>query len=92
MTSPLKLLCAAALLTASAAFANAAPADVGALRQSVGTGLTQAHGFHRACARDRRGWHRHNRFGERRRCRVWQGYGPRPAACVRFGPVWYCEY
>jgi hypothetical protein len=92
MKTPLKLLAAAGLLAASATFANAAPANVGSVADGVSTALTPVDGFHRGCRRGRGGWHRHNRFGERRSCRVWRGYGRRPDSCVRFGPVWYCEY
>jgi hypothetical protein len=52
----------------------------------------KVHGDHRRCERDRRGWHRMNRNGERRPCREWRGQGRRPDSCVKFGPVWYCEY
>ena len=55
-------------------------------------GVTQVHGNHRSCERGPGGWHRHNRYGERRPCREWRGQGRRPDACVKFGPVWYCDY
>jgi hypothetical protein len=93
MFKPLKILVAAGLLAATAGMASAAPAsNAGQIAAGVGDGLTQVHGFHRSCQRGRRGWHRHNRFGERRECREWRGRGRRPDACVRFGPVYYCDY
>ena len=92
MIKPLKILMAAGALFASASFANAAPVNMGQVTDGLSNGLVPVHGFHRSCRRDRFGWHRHNRFGERRRCRRWGGRGRRPDACVKFGPVWYCDY
>lgn len=95
MYRSLKMLATAALFAATASVANAAPAQVGQVGQladGVTSGLTKVHGFHRSCQRGRRGWHRHNRFGERRPCRAWRGKGRRPDACVKFGPIWYCDY
>ena len=92
----LKIAAAAAAFAATASIANAAPAastaNIGQLAADAGTGIVQVHGFHRSCQRGRRGWHRHNRFGERRPCRAWRGQGRRPDACVKFGPIWYCDY
>ncbi|MFN3743574.1 MAG: hypothetical protein ACK4TL_02600 [Hyphomicrobiaceae bacterium] len=92
MTIVLKTLAAAAILASAATLASAAPANLGQLPDGVRTELIQVHGNHRSCQRDRRGWHRHNRWGERRTCRRWDGRGKRPAACVRVGPIWYCDY
>jgi hypothetical protein len=92
MYKPLKMLATAALFAATASVANAAPAQVGQVADGMTNGLVQVHGTHRSCSRDRRGWHRHNRFGERRPCRAWRGEGRRPDACVKFGPIWYCDY
>lgn len=93
MLKSLKILATAALFAATASAANAAPASpVGDLANGLTNNLVQVHGNHRACARDRGGWHRHNRFGERRPCRVWRGQGRRPDACVKFGPIFYCDY
>jgi Spy/CpxP family protein refolding chaperone len=92
MTRTLKTLAVAGLLAATASLASAAPVSVGQVPAGVANGLVQIHGDHRSCERDRRGWHRHNRNGERRECREWRGEGRRPDSCVRVGPVWYCEY
>jgi hypothetical protein len=93
MPKPLKILAAAGLLAVSATMISAAPAGVGkvtGLTNGVTDGLTPVHFRHASCERDRRGWHRHNRFGERRSCRRWSGGGRRPSGCVRAGPVWFC--
>ncbi len=93
MRKLLKIVIAAGLLSVSASMANAAPASVGQLTgvaNGVADDLTQVHFRHRSCERDRRSWHRHNRFGERRSCRQWRGRGRRPGGCVRFGQVWIC--
>lgn len=92
MIRPLKILAAAGFLFASAGLASAAPANVGQLTEGLSNGLIPVHGAHRSCQRDWRGWHRHSRRGERRRCRAWRGRGRRPDACVKFGPIWYCDY
>jgi hypothetical protein len=97
MYKSLKILGAAVLFAAAGSAANAAPVSTGqvsdALTLGVNSGLIQVHGDHRSCARDRRGWHRHSRrYGDRRSCRRWSGRGRRPDACVRFGPIWYCDY
>jgi hypothetical protein len=81
-----------AVLAATISMANAASVPVGQIPNGVGNALTLIHGDHRSCRRDRYGWHRHNRWGERRRCRRWDGRGRRPDACVRFGPFWYCDF
>jgi hypothetical protein len=92
MITSLKILAVAGLLTAAATLANAGPASLGTPGDSLNNGVILVHGNHRACERDRHGWHRHNRFGERRPCRVWHGRGRRPDYCVRVGPLWYCDY
>lgn len=88
----LKAFTAAALLAASASLANAAPANMSPIPDGVMNGVIKVHGSHRVCARGRRGWHRHNRFGERRPCREWRGRGQRPDSCVKVGPLWFCDY
>jgi hypothetical protein len=93
MSKTLKILAAAGLLGVSANMVSAVPANVGqvtGLRNGVTDGLTQIHSRHSSCERDRRGWHRHNRFGERRSCRQWRGSGRRPSGCVNVGRVWFC--
>jgi len=81
----------AAFVTAAASAAGAAP-HMGRPVDTQADGVVRVHGDHRSCERDHRGWHRHNRFGERRPCREWRGSGRRPDYCVRVGPVWYCDY
>lgn len=98
---------AAALLVATGGMANAAPANVGQAGEVLSTNdlLVQVEGprdrhfdrrrgkrFDRSCRRGPGGWYRYNRFGERRPCRSWDGHGRRPDACVKFGPVWFCDY
>lgn len=89
-------LAAAGLLLASVSFAQAAPVGVGEIGNGVSNQMTQVHGGrHRRCEKGRNGWHRHvRRHGEwvRRPCRPWKKKGKRPDNCVKFGPVWYCEY
>jgi hypothetical protein len=92
MFTPLRILAAAGLFALGSSMASAAPANVGQVTDGLTNGITQVHGFHRSCQRGRRGWHRHNRFGERRACREWRGRGRRPDACVRAGPIWICDY
>lgn len=92
MIGPLKTMAAATLLAATASMASAAPANMSPVQDGVGNNVVRVHGNHRSCERGPRGWHRHNRFGERRPCREWRGEGRRPDSCVRFGPVWYCDY
>jgi hypothetical protein len=94
MTRTVKILAAASLLAAAASMASAARAAIGQLPDGVyvSSVLVRVHGEHRSCERGARGWHRHNRFGERRPCREWYGRGRRPDSCVRVGPVWYCDY
>ena len=92
MTRTAKTLGAAAILAAIASIASAAPATMGHVPDGLSNGLIQVHGEHRSCRRDGGGWHRHNRLGERRQCREWDGRGRRPDACVRVGPIYYCDY
>ena len=92
MIRTLKTLAAAGLLAAAASMATAAPGNIGQVPDGASNGVTQVHGGHRSCERGPGGWHRHNRFGERRPCREWRGQGRRPDSCVKFGPVWYCDY
>jgi len=92
MTGILKSLTAAAVLATTASLAVAAPGSGSHVPGGLSNNLIQVHGNHRSCERGGRGWHRHNRFGERRPCREWRGQGRRPDACVRVGPIWYCDY
>jgi len=78
-------------LAGTALMASAGPAVV-KLPDGLNNGIVQVHGSHRSCQRGPGGWHRHNRFGERRLCREWRGEGRRPDSCVRVGPVWFCDY
>ena len=87
-----KTLAATALLAVSASFANAAPPNMTPMPDGAMNGVIKIHGNHRVCAQDRGGWHRHNRFGERRPCREWRGRGKRPDSCVKVGPLWFCDY
>lgn len=87
-----KTLVAAVSFAAITSMANAAPATIGHVPDGLSSGLIQVHGYHRSCQRGPGGWHRHDRFGERRLCRQWDGRGRRPDACVRVGPIWYCDY
>jgi hypothetical protein len=84
---------AAGLLALSFYGAHAMPiqsAPAGAA--APGAGIVNVHGFHRSCKLGPGGWHRHNKFGERRPCRRWGGKGKRPDACIKVGPIWYCDY
>jgi hypothetical protein len=92
MIGTLKTLAAAGLLAATTSIAGAAPFGVGHVPDGASSGLTRVHGYHRSCEWDRRGWHRHNRYGERRHCREWHGNGRRPDFCVKVGPIWICDY
>ena len=92
MIGTLKTLAAAGLLAATASIAGAAPSGVGHVPDGASDGLTRVHGYHRSCERGRYGWHRHNRYGERRDCREWRGDGRRPDYCVKVGPIWICDY
>jgi hypothetical protein len=93
MTRTFKTLAVAAFLASTASLAGAAPVtNVGDIAGKPSGNLLRVHGFHEYCARDRYGWHRHNLWGERRRCRQWRGIGPRPDFCVRVGPIWICDY
>jgi hypothetical protein len=92
MFGTVKTLAAAALFAATASMASAVPANIGQFSEGLNSDIIRIHGDHRSCQRDHRGWHRHNRYGERRPCRVWRGEGRRPDYCVRVGPLWYCDY
>ncbi len=87
-----KMAAAGALLTAAASIAGAAPSSAPTGPLGLSNGIIKVHGDHASCQRDRRGWHRHNRWGERRPCREWRGEGRRPDSCVRVGPIWMCDY
>jgi hypothetical protein len=92
MIGTVKTLAAAALLASTASMASAVPANIGQLPENLSSAVVRVHGDHRSCQLGRRGWHRHNRYGERRPCREWRGEGRRPDYCVRVGPLWYCDY
>jgi hypothetical protein len=95
MFGTVKTLAVAALLASTVSMASAVPANIGQLPQlpeGLSSDVVPVHGFHRSCELGRRGWHRHNRYGERRPCREWRGEGRRPEYCVRVGPIWYCDY
>lgn len=92
MIGTFKTIGSAALLAATVSIANAAPGHVGQVPQGLSNDVIQVHANHRSCQRGPGGWHRHNRFGERRPCRRWDGRGRRPDACVKLGPIWYCDY
>ena len=92
MIGTVKTLAAAAFLVSTASIASAVPANIGQLSEGLSSDIVRVHGYHRSCERGPRGWHRHNRYGERRPCREWRGEGRRPGYCVRVGPIWYCDY
>jgi hypothetical protein len=92
MVGTVKTLAAAILLASTASMAGAASPNIGQSPEGVSSDIVRVHGNHGSCARDRRGWHRHNRFGEYRPCREWRGQGRRPDYCVRVGPLYYCDY
>ncbi len=92
MKRVIKALTAAGFLAGMASIASAAPVAVAPVDGVNNSNVIQVHGDHRSCQRDRRGWHRHNRWGERRACRPWRGRGKRPDYCVQVGPLWYCDY
>lgn len=84
---------AACVLALSFGAAGAAPFQ--STQGGVAAGesnVIQVHGFHRECRRGPGGWHRHNKWGQRRACRPWRGGGPRPDVCVKVGPIFYCDY
>lgn len=87
-----KTLAAAVLLASTASMASAVPANFGQLPEGLSSDIVRVHGRHRSCERGPGGWHRHNRYGERRPCREWRGQGRRPDYCVRVGPIYYCDY
>jgi hypothetical protein len=90
---PIKYLMVAGMFAACSVSTEAASLNIGGVGVGVTNGIVKVHGDHRYCARGRNGiWHRHNRYGERRPCREWRGEGRRPDSCVKFGPVWFCDY
>lgn len=92
MKNLIKALAAAGVLAGAASVASAAPVAVAPVDGASNGMVIQVHGDHGSCQRDRRGWHRHNKWGERRSCRQWRGKGKRPQFCVQAGPIWYCDY
>ena len=87
MIMTVKTLAAAGLLAAAASVASAAPASIGQISDgmNISNNLVRVHGNHRSCERGARGWHRHNRFGERRPCREWHGRDRRPDSSSESG-------
>jgi hypothetical protein len=84
---------AAAVLALIVVPAKAAPMQSSAAGASAQeSGIIQVHGVHRSCKLGPAGWHRHTKWGERRVCRPWRGNGRRPDACIKIGPIWYCDY
>jgi hypothetical protein len=95
MYRSLKILAAGALLAVTASVASAAPANMTVINDGLNSGLEQIQWrgkWDRTCRRGPGGWYRINRFGKRRPCRQWDGRGRRPDACVKFGPVFFCDY
>lgn len=92
MTRTIAAFAAAVVVSATASIASAASIPATQSPAQLGNDVIRVHGNHRSCERGPGGWHRHNRFGERRPCRQWDGRGRRPDACVKFGPIWYCDY
>ena len=95
MYKSLKFLAAGALLAATASVASAAPASMTKIEGGLSSQLLQVEyrgKWDRACRRGPGGWYRINRFGERRPCREWRGHGKRPDACVKVGPLFFCDY
>jgi hypothetical protein len=92
MVGMVKTLVAAALLASTASMASAVPANIAQPPEGLSSDIVRIHGNHRSCERGPGGWHRHNRYGERRPCREWRGQGRRPDYCVRVGPIYYCDY
>jgi hypothetical protein len=92
LKTPMKLATASLLLATTVSVAGAAPSTILQFAHGVEGDLVRVHGLHRSCERGPGGWHRHNRYGERRHCREWRGGGRRPDYCVRVGPVYYCDY
>ena len=101
MFKSLKILATAGLLAATAFAANAAPSNMSPVTDGLSNGVVKVQRydddrrgrrFDRSCRRGPGGWYRYNRFGERRPCRTWRGEGRRPDACVKFGPIFYCDY
>jgi hypothetical protein len=93
MYKSLMICAAAALLSTAGSVAHAAPANMGEVMEGLTDSTIQVQRrFDRSCRRGPGGWYRYNRFGERRPCREWRGRGKRPDACVKFGPIFYCDY
>lgn len=99
MRKVLRALAAAAVLAAAPSLVEAAPLSVTTPLPNVGSAdIVQVH--HRnsrhfdQCRQDSRGWHTHNRRGERRSCNHWNGRGHRPRGCFKVGSgsggVWWC--
>jgi hypothetical protein len=92
----IKLLTGAAatgVMAVTLSVANAAPIQGSQSGPApTNSNVIQVHGFHGSCQRGPNGWHRHNKWGQRRACRPWRGNGRRPDACIKVGPIWYCDY
>lgn len=84
---------AACVLALSFTAAGAAPLGApGAGAATPDSLITKVHGFHQSCQKGPGGWHRHNKWGQRRPCKPWYGKGKRPNACIKVGPIFYCDY
>jgi len=98
MYTSLKIIAAAALFAATASIANAAPVNTSPIHDGLSNGTVEIQGrrevrrWDRSCRRGPGGWYRINRFGERRPCREWRGKGRRPDACIKVGPIFFCDY
>ncbi len=94
MYKSFKILASAALLSATASVVSAAPVTMSPIPGASDNGLTlvQRHRYERSCHRGPGGWYRWGRDGRRHSCREWHGNGRRPNSCVKFGPVWFCDY
>ena len=92
MVGMVKTLAAMVLLASTASMVGAVSPNVAQPSDGLSSDVIRIHGNHRSCERGPGGWHRHNRYGERRPCREWRGQGRRPDYCVRVGPIYYCDY
>jgi hypothetical protein len=94
MVKSLKILATTALLSMAAGAAMAAPANMSQIPAGLSDGLTPVapHRYERTCRRGPGGWYRWGRDGRRHACRQWRGEGRRPDSCVKFGPIWWCDY
>ena len=81
-----KVLTVAGLVVFSGVAHAATFSGAGAPALSTGPSLIEkTHGDHRHCEEGNRGWHRHNRYGERLPCRP-QRVCKKDWHCVKTGP------